>query len=286
MDNKYIIITPFKNEEENIEGTIKSIIAQSIKPITWILIDDGSNDNSLNIVNRYKKKFSWIQVEKNDSYINDKGARIAAMINDFSNHDKIDFLCKIDADVSFNHNFCENMINYMNSNKKLGICSGTLIYNDKIERPVFSDLTRGATKFYNYKCFKDINGLLESTGWDTIDNISAQYKGWETKVLPIYFKHNKAEGISLGWYQRYYQSGKYFGSIPYPFYYLLMRCVYRIFNYPPIISQLVVINGFLFSKYGKKKYLLSNDLRLFFNRRIKERLKEKIKNVWHIGHNQ
>ena len=84
MDNKYIIITPFKNEEENIEGTIKSIIAQSIKPISWILIDDGSKDNSLNIVNRYKKKFSWIQVEKNDSYINDKGARIAAMINDFN----------------------------------------------------------------------------------------------------------------------------------------------------------------------------------------------------------
>ena len=285
MNNKYTVITPFKNEEGNIENTIKSMINQSIKPTSWILIDDGSDDSSLDIVNRYKKKFPWIRIEKNDSNIDDKGGRIATMVNDFSSHDGIDYLCKIDADVSFEYNFCENMINHMNSNKKLGICSGTLIYNDKIEKPVFSDLTRGATKFYDYNCFKDINGLSESTGWDTIDNIIAQYKGWKTSVLPIYFQHNKPEGISLGWYKRYYQSGKYFGSIPYPFYYLLIRCIYRIFNYPPIISQLVVMYGFFHSKFILKKHLLSPHLRVFFYKRIKERLKGKIQNVWHISHN-
>ena len=181
MDNKYIIITPFKNEEENIEDTIKSIIAQSIKPVSWILIDDGSN-NSLNIVNRYKEIF-LDSSRKNDSYINDKGARIAAMINDFSNHDKIDF-CKIDADVSLIIIFLKNMINYMNSNKKLGICSGTLIYNDKIERPVFSDLTRGATNFITINVLK-----ILMVYWKVQDGtqliISPHNIRWETKVLPI-----------------------------------------------------------------------------------------------------
>jgi len=286
MNNRFIVITPFKNEKENIEKTVKSMIQQSIKPLSWILIDDLSNDNSLEILQRYTDDFPWIRIEKNYSNIKDKGGRISNMINNFSDHNNIDYLCKIDADVSFESNFFEQMIDVMNNNKKLGICSGTLIYNNKIEKPIFSDLTRGATKFYNYKCFQDIDGLIESTGWDTIDNIIAQYKGWETKVLPINFKHNKPEGISLGWFKRYYQSGIYFGAIPYPFYYLILRCIYRVFSYPPIISQIIVMYGFLYSKFFLKKQLLSPDLKLFFYQRIIERLKGKIIHVWNISHNK
>jgi len=285
MNNKFIVITPFKNEEKYIEATIQSMLNQSVKPISWILIDDSSTDTSLDIINSYVKNIPWIKVEKNDSSIESKGARIANMVNNFSSNTKIDYLCKIDADVSFEENFFEKIFNAMDNNDRLGICSGTLIYDNKIERPIFSDLTRGATKIYNYNCFKDIGGLLESRGWDTIDNVSAQYKGWETRVLPIYFEHHKLEGISYRWYNRYYESGIYFGSIPYPFYYLVLRCIYRIFNHPPLISQIVVIYGFIYSRFILKKNLLSPSLQAFFYQRIRERLIGKIKNVWHISSN-
>ena len=59
---KYIIISPVRNEEKNIEYTIKSVISQTIKPLVWIIVDDGSSDATAEIIKKYAQKHDWISL--------------------------------------------------------------------------------------------------------------------------------------------------------------------------------------------------------------------------------
>jgi len=58
----YIIISPVRNEEKYIEKTVKSVISQSVKPIEWIIVNDGSKDNTKIIISNYAAKYKWIKL--------------------------------------------------------------------------------------------------------------------------------------------------------------------------------------------------------------------------------
>ena len=55
------IITVVKNNEKFLEETIKSVLQQNYQNFEYIIIDGGSNDNTLEIINKYKDKIDyWI----------------------------------------------------------------------------------------------------------------------------------------------------------------------------------------------------------------------------------
>lgn len=57
---KISIITPSFNSEKTIEETIKSVLMQTYKDIEYIIIDGGSKDRTLEIVNKYKDKIAKV----------------------------------------------------------------------------------------------------------------------------------------------------------------------------------------------------------------------------------
>lgn len=59
---RYVVITPVRDEEEYIEGTIDSILHQTILPAEWVIVDDGSRDRTGSIADRYAAQYSWIRV--------------------------------------------------------------------------------------------------------------------------------------------------------------------------------------------------------------------------------
>ncbi|MGC9047013.1 MAG: glycosyltransferase family 2 protein [Minisyncoccia bacterium] len=77
---KISIITPSFNSEKTIEETIKSVLSQSYENIEYIIIDGGSKDKTLAIINQYKDKISKI-VSEPDKGIYDamnKGIKLAS----------------------------------------------------------------------------------------------------------------------------------------------------------------------------------------------------------------
>jgi len=57
---KYVIISPVRDEGRFVEKTIESVVSQTVKPVKWIIINDGSTDNTAQIIEKYVQKYSWI----------------------------------------------------------------------------------------------------------------------------------------------------------------------------------------------------------------------------------
>ena len=59
---KYVLITPAHNEEAFIQKTLESMVAQTLWPARWIIVDDGSTDRTAEIVESYEKQHPWIEL--------------------------------------------------------------------------------------------------------------------------------------------------------------------------------------------------------------------------------
>jgi len=247
----YSIVSPVKNEVNNIQQTIDSVIKQSIIPFEWIIVDDSSTDGTSMILKKASEKYPWIKIVKCGENNNiDYSSRVVFLFNyGFSRlSKKVDFISKLDGDVSFEPNFFEIILEDFHKDPKLGIASGHLTVNhipEQIPNTPFT-CTRGATKIYRSACLEDIGGIIPFQGWDTLDNVAARSKGWETKIIPVYFEHLKEEGSKVG--NKYFSSfrtGFYNGSVPYLWSYFLAKIVSKLFSTPIIIGSFLQLAGYI-----------------------------------------
>src|SRR5690242_2814587 len=68
---KYVLISPCRDEAHYIRATLDTVIAQSVRPAKWVIIDDGSKDSTPEILAEYVAKHDWIEVVTRD----DRGRR-------------------------------------------------------------------------------------------------------------------------------------------------------------------------------------------------------------------
>jgi poly-beta-1,6-N-acetyl-D-glucosamine synthase len=283
---KYIIITPARDEENNIEITIQSVISQTIKPIEWLIINDGSTDNTGQIIDRYAEQFEWIMPlhRQNRGFRKAGTGVVEAFYEAYNNvsHNEWDFIVKMDGDLKFNADYFEKCFNHFKENSKLGI-GGGIIYNDfdgvlKLEKtPLFH--VRGATKIYKKKCWKDIGGLIKAPGWDTVDEVKANMLGWETKSFEeLKIVHLKPTGSADGSWQDAVKGGTANYIAGYHPLFMLVRCIRRMVHKPYFIMPIGLFFGFV-KGYIKKtprvddnkliRYLRKEQLkRLFYRKTI------------------
>jgi len=205
---KVVIITPARDEAQYISKTITCMVEQTIYPVQWIIVDDGSKDSTGKIVQDFMKKYSFIDY----IYIPDRGYRkpgagvVTAFYEGYNlikNHD-YDIIAKMDADIRLPKNMIEIICNAFKQNDRLGITGGTQYerINSKSDYNrvlVPKGFVLGPQKFYRRKCFEDIGGLIFRAGWDGVDIIRANMSGWETgeiESLKVY--HLRTTGTAIG----------------------------------------------------------------------------------------
>jgi cellulose synthase/poly-beta-1,6-N-acetylglucosamine synthase-like glycosyltransferase len=59
--NTYVLITPAYNEAALITQTIESVAAQTIMPLKWVIVDDGSTDGTADTIHRYAARFRFME---------------------------------------------------------------------------------------------------------------------------------------------------------------------------------------------------------------------------------
>jgi len=199
--NFYIII-PAHNEEDTIGLTLESLANQSLLPKRIMVVNDNSSDNTPQIISAFTKKYDWISsinITTSDEHI--PGAKV---INAFYKglevlDDNYDIICKYDADIIFPNNYLESIAKLFEKDSKIGIAGG-IPFIKKKDKWVFEKIAdknhvRGPIKSYRKECFKDIEGLKKSVGWDSIDVLLAKYYGWEVQTnKDLHVKHLKPTG--------------------------------------------------------------------------------------------
>ena len=182
---KVCIIIPVFNEQDFIEKSVESLINQTIKPAEVIYVNDNSTDNSKNIIKNLIGKCEWIRVIDHKSFQEHApGSKVIEAFNfGLRNLEtQFDIICKFDGDIILPKNYIEKIIEIFNEKEKVGIAGGNL-YVQKNGKWIYENIAakthvRGPIKAYRAECFNDINALKSSIGWDTVDVLLAQKKGW------------------------------------------------------------------------------------------------------------
>jgi glycosyltransferase involved in cell wall biosynthesis len=223
IENKtrnYILITPAKNEDKNIGLCIQSVVSQTITPNLWIIIDDGSIDNTFEIIQDAKNKHHWIEsIQLNDT-IRDLTIHISEVIKkgfDFAiDHSKkhnlkYDYIAFLDADMIVqDKNFFEKLIVNFEKDSHLGIASGEIQIQEKTNNLSLekrrTDTVSGGEMMCSRDFFNDIDDVIPlSFSWESVLRIQAIRKGWKVKrfkdIQVIQTRQtSSAEGIKRGYY--------------------------------------------------------------------------------------
>lgn len=201
--NIYIVI-PAHNEEDSIAFMLESLVNQSLLPKKVVVVNDNSTDDTERIISEFTKKHDWISsITITSSKEHIPGSKV---VNAFYKgleilDDNYDIICKFDADIILPKNYLESIVNIFNSDEKIGIAGG-LAYINKNDSWIYEKVSsknhvRGPFKAYRKACFKDIGGLKNSIGWDTVDVLLAQYYGWQVKTdKTLQVKHLKPTGLT------------------------------------------------------------------------------------------
>jgi glycosyltransferase involved in cell wall biosynthesis len=187
----YVLITPARNEAEFIEMTIRSVVAQSVRPLKWVIVSDGSTDDTDAIVQRYATEHAWIELLRMPpKQERDFAGKVRAFNAGYARVSGLQFhaVGSLDADISFDSDYFAFLLQKLDQNRKLGLV-GTPFQEESGQtydyRFVNIEHVSGACQLFRRDCFKEIGGYLPVKGGsiDHIAVISARMRGWKTRTF-------------------------------------------------------------------------------------------------------
>ena len=251
----YCLISPARNEAEYIRDTLDSVLAQTVLPKRWIIIDDGSTDDTPRILADYAKKHKFIEVHSRaDRGKRALGGGVVEVFNqgmEILGDDPVEFVCKLDVDLILPPRYFERLLEEMAKDERLGSASGKPYYRAggelKSER-IGDDVSAGMTKFYRRAFLDDIGGLVKGLIWDGIDCYRGRMLGWRSKSIEdpeLRFIHlrpmgSSDKGIMTG--RRRLGEGYWFlGAAPS---FVFASAVYRLQHRPALIGSFATLQGY------------------------------------------
>ena len=281
----YVVISPAKDEGHYIEKTIQSMIGQSLTPRKWIIVDDGSRDETPKIVARYAAQYPWITIFPlaRNGERKPGSAVISAFMAGFElvKNDHFDFIVKLDCDLEIPEGYFATLLRRFESDPKLGIGSG--IYAEEhghdwkpVKMPKYH--AAGCSKMVRAECFRQIGGFIPQRGWDTVDEIRAQVVGWETcHFEDIVLRHLRSEGAGIGFTRTNLMHGQIYYTTGGGTLFFLLKCLHRLFFGNPIfLGGLMMFAGYM-------RAYLNGEPRLVSDReavRYRHMLNQRVLSVW------
>jgi glycosyltransferase involved in cell wall biosynthesis len=264
----YYIITPAKNEGKFIEQTLKSVIAQTVRPKKWIIVDDGSTDNTAAIVAEYSNKFGFVKLIKNQSSGEQRagGSKVVRAFNigyGTIRDEYFDFIVKLDADLTLPSNYFEEVIKCFKMDPMIGLCGGYCVLEENgnlIPESYTDDHVRGAFKAYRRECFNAMGGLKEIWSWDGIDESAIAFHGWELKVLPLAVIHHRPTSKEYNMLKFSFKTGREMYKERIELLSLLVISAIYFFRKPIILGSILFIFGYIISWMRKEGKVIDKNL--------------------------
>jgi len=274
----YVLITPARNEAAFIEETIKSVVAQTVLPIMWVIVSDGSTDGTDDIVKKYAAKHQWIElVRMPERHDRNFAAKVVSFNAGYERVRSLtyDIIGNLDADISFEEDYFSFLLSKFAQNPKLGVGGtpfreGSSQYDYRFSR---KEHVSGACQLFRLECFESIGGYvpLKAGAIDLTAVVTARMKGWKTETFTDKFcVHHRLMGTGKDHIlMATFKSG--YGDYPmgvHPVWQLL-RSVYQMSRKPIILGGILLMSGYLWAMLTRAHWPVSPE---FVNFRRKEQM--------------
>jgi glycosyltransferase involved in cell wall biosynthesis len=268
-----VLITPARNEEAHLERTAECVVSQTVRPLRWVIVNDGSMDRTAAIVDRYVSRFPWIRRVDMPAH---RDRSFAAKVHSFNAGYAIvrdlpyDVIGNLDADIEFPADYFEFLLGQFESNPGLGV-AGTVFQEEHYDssRDSFEGLNHvaGGCQLFRRQCFEQIGGYVPNRagGIDWIAVTTARMLGWQTRSFrDRFFFHHR----SLGTAQRgalaalfsYGEKDYYLGNHPL---WEVCRVAYRLAKTPIVAGGAAVGAGYLWASIRRIPRAVSPQLMRF-----------------------
>ena len=276
---RYVLISPCRDEAEYMRRTLDSVLAQTVPPALWVVVDDGSTDETPEILEDYRSRMPYLRVVRRA----DRGKRNVGpgVIEAFYaglesvSLDDFDYVCKLDLDLDLPQRYFERLMERMEGNPRLGTTSGKPYFvaprgGSLVAEVCGDEMSVGMTKFYRVQCFREIGGFVREVMWDGIDCHRCRLLGWIAESVDedeLRFIHLRPMGSSqMGIWTGRVRSGygQYFmGTAPV---YLLASAIFRLLKHPVLVGSIAMLWGYASSAARGAKRYDDPDFRRFLRR--------------------
>lgn len=285
ISRKYCLITPCRDEAQYARRTLEAVARQSEPPALWVIVDDGSTDETPKILGEYAARLPYVRVVHRP----DRGRRkVGGGVIDafYAGYDTIEpgayeYVCKLDLDLDLPPRYFSVLMDRMEAEPRVGTCSGKPYFvppgmsdaavpfpigdrSGLVSEMIGDENSVGMTKFYRTTCFRQIGGFVREVMWDGIDGHRCRQLGWIAVSWDdpeLRFVHLRAMGTShKSWWtgRKRHGFGQYFmGTSPV---YMLASAAYRMTRPPFIVGGLGMAFGYLESllrrnpRYGDEQF--------------------------------
>lgn len=285
--NRYIIITPAHNEEAFITKTIESIINQVLKPVVWIVVNDGSSDSTAELVESYQTRHSFIKlinVERSGN--RNFGNKVHAFNQglELARHFQYDFIGNLDADISFERDYFQRLLAEFQKDPVLGLAGGMVasyIDGKFVRQNVSPDSVAGAVQLFRRSCFEEVGGYvaLPLGGIDAAAEILARMKRWRVQTVPelSVLEHRRTGSATASPLESRIREGRRLYSLGYTWWFFVIRCIYRLMERPRMIGSGAAIVGFALGMLRQEPVVLAPEAVRFLRTEQREKFLRKLR---------
>lgn len=274
IDVKYTLVTAARNEQGFISRTLTSVAAQTVLPERWVIIDDGSTDQTAAIVRGYAERYPWIELvcrpHRADRNFAGKAHAVNAGLGQMQSVD-FDVVGNLDADVSFGPDYMEFLLQKFADDPLLGVAGTPFTqegdYDSARDSFEGESYVAGPIQLFRRQCFREIGGYVPnpSGGVDWIAVMTARMKGWTVRSFPEKrFHHHRPLGMAergkISALFSYGEKDYYLGGSPI---WQLFRVTYRMTKKPWIAGGLVLLCGYMWAAVRRIQRPVSPDLMRF-----------------------
>ena len=254
----YAVITPVRDERINLERLADSLAAQTTPVSLWVIVDTGSTDGTIEVATRLSARFPWISMRTLQRNIGmTRGAPIVRAFHEGLRAVPTNcaVVIKLDADVSLAPDHFEKLLLEFERDERLGIASGSCYEQDGrggwIQRHGTGTGVWGAARAYRRDCLDAIGPLEERMGWDTVDLVAAEVRGWRTKGFDVPFRHHRGEGArDASRFAHWRTQGGVAHFMGYRLTYLFLRAIFRAVRDPAAVG---IVIGYFEARIGRRE---------------------------------